>query len=326
MKLSGANVLVTGAGGFIGSHLSERLVELGASVRALVRYSSTSAAGWLDQSPVRREIDVVFSNVEDRDGVRRAVRGVDAIFHLAALIGIPYSYEAPAAYVRTNVDGTLNVLQAARDAGVGLVLHTSTSEVYGSAMFVPITEDHPLRGQSPYSATKIAADKLAEAFHLSFGVPVVTIRPFNTYGPRQSSRAVIPTIVTQVLAGHPVRLGSLRPSRDFTYVTDTVEGFVKAAEQPRPGDVFNLGTGTEITVGDLARTVMTRLGRSVPVEEDPDRVRPAGSEVERLCCDSSRARAALGWQPAVTLDEGLGRTIEWLTARPLASEPGRYVV
>jgi dTDP-glucose 4,6-dehydratase len=327
VPLANAKVLVTGAGGFIGSHLVERLTGLGASVRALVRYSSTGAAGWLDVSPVRRDVEIVLGNVEDRDGLRRAVAGVDTVFHLAALIGIPYSYDAPASYVQTNVVGTLNVLQAARDAGVRLVVHTSTSEVYGSAAFVPMTEEHPLRGQSPYAATKIGADKLVEAFHRSFGVPVVTVRPFNTYGPRQSERAVIPAIISQVLADQPVRLGSLEPTRDFTYVTDTVDGFIRAAESAMAvGQVVNLGTGTEISIGDLARRIMTRLGRTLPVLAEQERVRPAESEVDRLCSDNGRARMVMGWQPRVPLDEGLGATIDWLASRVGASRPGQYVV
>jgi len=327
VKLGGSKVLVTGAGGFIGSHLVERLTELGAHVRAMVRYNSTGSAGWLDQSPVRQDIDVVFSNVEDRDGVRKAMRGIDAAFHLAALIGIPYSYDAPDSYVRTNIGGTLNVLQAARDEQVGRVVHTSTSEVYGSAASVPMSEEHPLRGQSPYSATKIGADKLAEAFHLSFGLPVVTVRPFNTYGPRQSERAVIPAIVVQVAVSQRLRLGSLRPTRDFTYVTDTVEGFVRAAENDQSiGCVVNLGTGTEVSIGDLAHKIMAKLGRTVTVETEQERVRPAASEVERLCSDNSRARALLDWQPRVSLDEGLGRTIDWLTGRIDAGHYSRYVV
>lgn len=327
MKLANAKVLVTGAGGFIGSHLVERLCDLGADVRALVRYNSNSAAGWLDRSSVRPRIEIVFSNVEDPDGVRKAMRGVDAVFHLAALIGIPYSYDAPASYVRTNIGGTLNVLQAARDEQVALAVHTSTSEVYGSAAFVPMTEEHPLRGQSPYSATKIGADKLAEAFHLSFGLPVVTVRPFNTYGPRQSERAVIPTIVAQGMAGSALRLGNVRPTRDFTYVTDTVEGFVRAAESDRAiGAVVNLGTGTEVSIGELAQRIMTMLDRTVPVEAADERVRPAGSEVDRLCADNSRARTLLDWQPRVSLDEGLGRTIEWFAGRVDATQHSRYVV
>jgi NAD dependent epimerase/dehydratase len=327
VELAGRKVLVTGAGGFIGSHLVERLSERGANVCALVRYNSNSAAGWLDRSPVRQHVDVVFSNVEDRDGVRKAMHGVDAVFHLAALIGIPYSYDAPDSYVRTNIGGTLNVLQAARDQQVGLVVHTSTSEVYGSAAFVPMTEEHPLRGQSPYSATKIGADKLAEAFHLSFGLPVVTVRPFNTYGPRQSERAVIPTIVAQVLGGQRLRLGNLGPTRDFTYVTDTVEGFIRAAESDRAiGQVVNLGTGTEVSIGDLAERIMAKVGRTVPVEAEDERIRPTGSEVDRLCSDNARARALLEWQPRVSLDEGLGRTIEWLAGRVDSGDLTRYVV
>src|SRR5438270_1319427 len=226
--VSGKTVLVTGAGGFIGSHLTERLVALGARVRALVRYSSTGTWGWLDSSPVKRDIEVIAGDVADRDSVRRAVQGTEVVFHLAALVGIPYSYEAPRSYVRTNIEGTLNLLQAALDTGVHRFVHTSTSEVYGTARYVPIDEAHPLQAQSPYSATKIGADKLAETFHLSFGLPVVVVRPFNTYGPRQSARAVVPTIISQCLAGSQVKLGNLTPTRDLNFVTDTAEAFVKA--------------------------------------------------------------------------------------------------
>jgi NAD dependent epimerase/dehydratase len=327
VTLRGKRVLVTGAGGFIGSHLVERLIEAGASVRALVRYRSSGSAGWLDASPHRREIDILRGNVEDRDSVMSAARGVDVVFHLAALIGIPYSYESPASYVRTNVEGTLNVLQAAREENVGLVVHTSTSEVYGSAIRCPISEDHPLQGQSPYSATKIAADKLAEAFHLSFELPVVTVRPFNTYGPRQSTRAVIPTVISQVLGKRGVRLGSLQPTRDFTFVTDTVEGFVKAAEGAVAiGHVINLGTGTEISIGDLAQRIMEIIGYQVPIELDAERVRPSGSEVQRLCSDNTRARQWLEWEPRVSLDEGLARTVAWVTDNLGSSDRERYSV
>ena len=243
-------VLVTGAGGFIGSHLTERLVALGARTRALVHYNSAGAWGWLDDSPVKQYVEVFLGDVQDRDSLRAAVQGTDIVFHLAALIAIPYSYRAPISYVRTNVDGTLNVLQGSLDAGVKLVVNTSTSEVYGTARHIPINEEHPLQGQSPYSASKIGADKMAEAFHLSFGLPVATIRPFNTFGPRQSARAVIPTIVTQALTQPTVCLGNLAPTRDFSYVADTVEGFIRIAECPEAiGQVINVGSGLEISIG-----------------------------------------------------------------------------
>lgn len=313
MNWDAKRVLVTGAGGFIGSHLTERLVELGADVRAFVHYNALGTWGWLDHSAVREDIEVVAGDVTDRESVRQAMQGVEVAFHLAALIGIPYSYRAPASYVRTNVEGTLNVLQAARELGLERVVHTSTSEVYGTARRVPIDETHPLQGQSPYSASKIGADKMAEAYHLSFDLPVTTVRPFNTFGPRQSSRAVIPTIVTQCLAGQVVRLGSLEPTRDLNYVSDTVEGFVCAAATPAAvGRTVNLGSGREISVGELARLIASMMGEIITIESDTQRVRPAGSEVERLLADNTRARNLLAWNPRVSLEDGLQSTIDWI--------------
>lgn len=324
---AGRSVLVTGAGGFIGSHLCERLVELGADVRALVEYNSVGSWGWLDESPVRGKLEVVLGDVRDRDSTIAAVAGRGVVFHLAALIAIPWSYEAPAAYVETNVVGTLNVLRAAQLADVDRFVHTSTSEVYGTARYVPIDEAHPLQGQSPYAASKIGADKLAEAFHLSFAVPVVTVRPFNTYGPRQSARAVIPTIVTQLLAGRSVALGNLTPTRDFTYVTDTIDGFVKAAEaEDAVGRVVNLGTGMEIAIGDLAERIEAVLEKRAPIDLDPVRVRPAASEVERLCADAGEARRLLSWEPRVSLDEGLAATAEWIGRNLDRYRVGTYTV
>jgi dTDP-glucose 4,6-dehydratase len=311
-ELRGKKVLVTGAAGFIGSHLAERLAALGADVRAFVHYNSLGSTGWLDESASAADIDVYFGDIADRDSVRDAMAGRDIVFHLAALIGIPYSYVAPESYVRTNVTGTLNVLQAARETGA-LVIHTSTSEVYGTAQFVPITEAHPLQGQSPYSASKIGADQLAQSFHLSFGLPVVTVRPFNTYGPRQSLRAIIPTIITQALKGGGVRLGNLSPTRDLNFVSDTVEGFVCAASTAEAvGETFNLGSGREISIGDLVDLIARQIGRQISPAVDNERVRPSGSEVERLLADASRAREVLGWAPAVSLEDGIGRTLEWL--------------
>lgn len=310
---SGRRVLVTGAGGFIGSHLCERLVELGANVRALVEYNSLGSWGWLDDSPARAEMEVVLGDVRDRDSAVAAAAGSHVVFHLAALIAIPWSYEAPAAYVETNVVGTLNVLRAAQAASVELFVHTSTSEVYGTAQYVPIDEAHPLQGQSPYAASKIGADKIAESFHLSFGLPVATLRPFNTYGPRQSARAVIPTIVTQLVAGERVALGNLTPTRDFTYVVDTVEAFVRIAGVPAAvGRVLNVGSGKEIAIGELAERIEAVVAKRVPVEHDPARMRPPGSEVERLCADASDARHLLGWEPRISLDDGLVSTAEWI--------------
>lgn len=328
MNWTGKRVLVTGAGGFIGSHLAERLTELGARTRALVRYTSNGNWGWLDSSQRKGDMEVMLGDIRDRDSVREAMRDVDQVFHLAALIAIPYSYHAPDSYVQTNVVGTLNVLQTARDAGVERVVHTSTSEVYGTARYVPIDEKHPLQGQSPYSASKIGADKMAEAFHLSFGLPVVTVRPFNTYGPRQSARAVIPTIVTQCLAGQrTIRLGNLEPTRDLSHVFDTVEGFLAAAtSQQAVGQVLNLGNGKEISIGDLARRIAGLTGADVEIECDEQRVRPAGSEVERLLADNGQMRALTGWQPQMTLDDGLRGTIEWIRENMGRFRVGTYTV
>ena len=313
MSLKGKRVLVTGAGGFIGSHLTERLVKSGATVRAFVHYRGNGSRGWLDESSLRKEIEVVAGDVSDRDSVVSAMKGTEVVFHLAALIGIPYSYHAPESYVRTNIQGTLNVLQAGRDLGVERIVHTSTSEVYGTAQYVPIDEKHPLQGQSPYSATKIGADKLAEAFHLSFGLPVVTIRPFNTFGPRQSARAVIPTIITQCLAGSTVRIGSLHPKRDLNFVENTVDGFIAGGESASAvGQTFNVGAGSEISIGDLVHKIAKMLSRNVKIESDEARVRPSGSEVERLLADTAQAQSILKWRPAVSLDEGLQRTVEWI--------------
>src|SRR6185503_5194855 len=266
MSWNGQKVLVTGAAGFIGSHLAERLVALGANTRAFVHYNSSGSWGWLDRSLVRDQIEVVLGDVRDRESIDVAMKKVDVVFHLAALIAIPYSYDAPLSYVRTNVEGTLNVLQSARSQSVGKIVHTSTSEVYGTARSVPISEEHPLQGQSPYSASKIGADKIAESFYLSFGLPVVVVRPFNTFGPRQSARAVIPTIISPALRESAISLGNLEPTRDLNYVADTVVGFIKAAEAPNAvGEVINLGTGQEISIGKLAETILAMMGKRLPV-------------------------------------------------------------
>jgi NAD dependent epimerase/dehydratase len=325
--LKSKRILVTGAGGFIGSHLAERLVELGANVRALVHYNALGTWGWLDSTPVKNQMEVIAGNICDRDSVREAMQNTDIVFHLAALIAIPYSYHAPASYVQTNIEGTLNVLQVARELDVERVVHTSTSEVYGSARYVPIDEKHPLQGQSPYSASKIGADKMAEAFHLSFGVPVVTIRPFNTFGPRQSARAVIPAIITQVLAGDSIHLGNLHPTRDLNYVANTVEGFIHAASATNVvGQTINLGYGKEISIGDLAQLIASLLGRTVTIESDSQRVRPDGSEVDRLLADNTLARNVLGWEPQVSLEDGLFRTIEWVREHLDQYRPSIYVL
>jgi NAD dependent epimerase/dehydratase len=327
MNWSDKKVLVTGAGGFIGSHLTERLVELGAETRAFVRYSSTGSWGWLDQSPLKNDVEVVLGDIRDQDTVTHALAGVDIVFHLAALIAIPYSYQAPLSYVRTNVEGTLNVLQAAQRVESEIVVHTSTSEVYGTARTVPIDENHPLQGQSPYSASKIGADKIAESFHLSFGLPVVTVRPFNTFGPRQSARAVIPTIVTQALNGSEIRLGNLEPTRDLNFVADTVEGFIKAAETPKAiGETINLGSGREISIGDLAALILKLMNRDIPIALEDTRVRPENSEVDRLLADSRKGQSILGWKPKYSLEEGLAATIEWIRENSERYRTGVYVI
>ncbi|MGD9057369.1 MAG: GDP-mannose 4,6-dehydratase [Desulfobacterales bacterium] len=320
-------VLITGAGGFIGSHLTERLIELGADVRALVHYNALGTWGWLDQSEYRDDIEVVAGDIRDRDSVSKAAEGMEFIFHLAALIAIPYSYHAPLSYVRTNIEGTLNVLQAARQLNVKRIIHTSTSEVYGTARYVPIDENHPLQGQSPYAASKIGADKLAEAFHLSFQLPVVTVRPFNTFGPRQSARAVIPTIITQCLEGKSVNLGNLHPTRDLNYVSDTVEGFLKAASVgDAVGKTINLGSGQETRIKDLAEFIAGRLGRSMNIQSDKQRVRPPNSEVDRLLADNRLAQELLRWKPATSLEDGLKQTIEWVKAHLGRYRAGVYTV
>lgn len=313
--MKGKKVVVTGAGGFIGSHLVERLLEMGAAVRAFVHYNSLNSWGWLDTFPknVLKEIEVYRGDIRDFSGVREAVKNTDIVFHLAALIGIPYSYYSPDSYVETNIKGTLNVLQASRDASVGRVMVTSTSEVYGTAMSVPIDEHHRKQAQSPYSATKIAADFIAKSFFYSFGLPVTIVRPFNTFGPRQSLRAIIPTIVTQLLSGkREIKLGALQPRRDFVYVKDTVEGFVKIAEcGDTIGEEINICTGKAISIGELAQTVVQMLGSKARVVVDRDRLRPRRSEVQNLLGDNTKLRSFTNWTPEHSLEEGLSFTIEW---------------
>jgi dTDP-glucose 4,6-dehydratase len=327
MSWAGKRVLVTGAGGFIGSHLVERLVALQADVRGLVHYNALGTRGWLDASPVREQVTVIAGDVCDRESVRRAMKGTEVVFHLAALVGIPYSYEASESYVRTNVMGTLNVLQAAEELGVERLLHTSTSEVYGTARYAPIDEAHPLQAQSPYAATKVGADKLVEAYYLAYGLPVVTVRPFNTFGPRQSARAVVPTIIGQCLDGASLRLGNTTPTRDLNYVTDTVEGFVLAgAAAGVVGRTLNLGSGREISIGDLAKLINRLVGTPMKFERDAGRVRPEGSEVERLLADARLARDLLGWRPLVGLEEGLERTIAWMRENAKGWRPNVYAV
>ena len=312
-------ILVTGADGFIGSHLTETLVRRGHQVRAFVQYNSFGHWGWLDQSPeeIRQSLDVFAGDVRDPHGVRTALQGCDAVLHLAALIGIPYSYHSPDAYVDTNVRGTLNLVQAARDLGIQRLVHTSTSEVYGTARYVPIDEEHPLQGQSPYSATKIGADQIALSFHRAFGTPVVVARPFNTFGPRQSARAVIPTVIVQIANGQRrLRLGALHPTRDFNYVKDTVEGFIAMLEpEAAVGEVINLGSNHEISIGDTVALIAEVMGAEVEIETDDQRLRPEKSEVERLWADNTKARELLHWTPAYGGREGLRRalveTVAW---------------
>jgi dTDP-glucose 4,6-dehydratase len=308
-------VLVTGAGGFIGSHLVEGLVRVGYRVRAFVRYNSRQDWGLLSKlDPALFEhVEVISGDLQDAGAVEAAMRGTRIAFHLGALIAIPYSYLHPDEVVAVNVLGTLNVLNAARRHGVERLVHTSTSEVYGTARYVPMDEGHPLQGQSPYSASKIAADKIAESYWRAFGVPVVTVRPFNTYGPRQSTRAVIPTIITQALTAERVVLGSLAPRRDFTFVTDTVAGFLKAATaRCEHGTTVNLGTGRDVSIHEVARLVFSIIGRPLEIATDDDRVRPKDSEVDRLCSDPSLAAELLDSRPEVSLEEGLTRTVAWM--------------
>ena len=309
-----SKILITGADGFIGSHLTEAAVRAGYDVRAFVLYNSFGSWGWLDQcgADVRGQFEAFAGDVRDPNGVRTAMKGCDAVLHLAALIAIPYSYHSPDTYVDTNVKGTLNVVQAARDLGVARVVHTSTSEVYGTARFVPITEEHPLQGQSPYSASKIGADQIALSFYSSFGTPVTVVRPFNTYGPRQSARAVIPTVMTQIASGmRRIKLGALTPTRDFNYVEDTVAGFLAALRSERGlGEVINTGSGFEISIGDTARLIAEVMETEIEIVSDEQRLRPEKSEVERLCAANAKARELLGWEPRYAGLDGLRRLLQ----------------
>jgi NAD dependent epimerase/dehydratase len=311
--MKGKRVLVTGAGGFIGSHLCEALVTKGCEVKSFVRYNSRNSWGWLEHSPCKGQLEVITGDIRDFDSVKDVMRNVDIVFHLAALIGIPYSYVSSLAYVKTNVEGTYNILRSAKELGTEKVVITSTSEVYGTAQFTPITEEHPINPQSPYSATKASADFLAMSFYRSFDLPVSVVRPFNTYGPRQSARAIIPNIIAQALAREEIFLGSLFPTRDFSYVDDTVKGFVQAASSNKSvGEVINIGSGSEVSIEQLAGEIISLVKKQVKISLDNERVRPLKSEVKQLVADNTKAKRLIGWEPTVSLKDGLKNTIEWV--------------
>jgi NAD dependent epimerase/dehydratase len=330
VNIKNKNVVVTGAGGFIGSHLTEELVRRGANVKAFVHYNSRNDWGLLEllKEDVLSEVEVVSGDITDPFFVKTATKDADIIFHLAALIGIPYSYIAPESYVNVNIKGTLNVLQAGLDNEVDKIVHTSTSETYGTAEYTPIDEAHPLKGQSPYSASKIGADKMAESYYRSFDLPVAIIRPFNTFGPRQSARAIIPTIISQALMKDEVHVGSLSPVRDLTFVKDTVNGFIEIGISEKSiGEVINIGTGSGVTIGELLQRILRILGKEdISVVEDTDRIRPDKSEVMELICDNSKATQLLEWSPQYTLDEGLAETIEWMQNHINLYKTDNYVV
>lgn len=329
MDWCNVKVLVTGAAGFIGSHLTERLISEGADVSVFIRYNSRNDIGQLKfiEPNKLKDLKIIAGDLRDEDAVRKAVKGVDTVFHLGALIAIPYSYIHPQEVIDTNINGSLNVFLAANEFGVRRVVHTSTSEVYGTAQYVPIDEKHPLQGQSPYSASKIGADKIAESFFCSYNLPISTVRPFNTYGPRQSARAVIPTIISQALMRDTINLGSLTPLRDFTFVSDTVAGFLGIAEQEKAiGKTINIGVGAPISIGDLALKIFTLLGKKLDIQNADSRVRPGNSEVMCLHCDNTLAKSILNWSPEVNLDSGLQKTIEWIQANLNQFNPNQYAV
>ncbi|MCM2266186.1 MAG: SDR family NAD(P)-dependent oxidoreductase [Elusimicrobiales bacterium] len=322
-------VFITGGSGFIGSHLTERLVTSGAKVTALLEYTPYNDLGCLRHLPksVLSHIELAPGDLRDPEMIKKLLRGKDVVFHLGALVGIPYSYVNPREVFEVNATGTLNLLLAARDAGASKVVTTSTSEVYGTALYTPIDEDHPLQAQSPYSASKIAADKVAEAFHKTYGVPVATLRPFNTYGPRQSDRAIIPTIIIQALRKKQITLGSLTPRRDMNYVLDTVDGFIKTAESPKAiGQAINIGTGRDISVGELAAAILKVTGKKARIVTTSARKRPKGSEVMQLLCDNSRAKELIGWEPKTSLEAGLRHTVDWMRAHMEGYDPDKYQI
>jgi NAD dependent epimerase/dehydratase len=321
-------VLITGAGGFIGSHLTELCVESGCKVKAFVHYNSKNQWGWLEHSPVLNEIEIICGDIRDYDSVYDALDGCDTVFHLAALIGIPYSYVSPQAYLKTNIEGTYNILQAARQRELGNILITSTSETYGTAQYVPIDEKHPMVGQSPYSASKISADQLALSYYHSFDLPVKIVRPFNTYGPRQSARAIIPTVITQILSGKTnLHLGNLNPTRDLTFVKDTASGFLEISNsQNLNGEITNIGMNDEISINHLVTLIANLLKTEISIVTQDTRVRPEKSEVERLLCDNKKLKSNTSWKPKYTLDEGLNETIEWLSQNLNYYKPNIYNV
>lgn len=329
MYFNGKEALVTGAGGFIGSHLCEALVKSGAKVTAMIRYSSGSSWGNLEFIPsqIKSELQTEVGNIEDPEILTKLMRSKDIVFHLAALISIPYSYDAPRSYVRTNVEGTLNVMEAARRENVEKIIHTSTSETYGTARYTPINEDHSLQGQSPYSATKIGADKIVESYHKSFDLPVVTVRPFNTYGPRQSMRAIIPTIISQALSQPEIRLGALNPTRDLNYVEDIARGFLRAAEvNESAGETINLGFGKDISIGDLAKNILSLMNCDKQITQENKRMRPDNSEVMRLVCDNAKARRIIDWEPTYSLEDGLLKTIDFVSKHIDAYKAGVFAL
>jgi len=321
-------VLVTGSGGFIGSHLAEKCIEKGYTVRAFVRYNSNNRWGWLDSSPYKKDFEVITGDIRDFDSVYNAVKGCDAVFHLAALIGIPYSYTSPLAYIKTNIEGTYNILQASKELDVSHILVTSTSETYGTAQYVPIDENHPAVGQSPYSATKIAADQLAISYYRSFGLPVKIVRPFNTYGPRQSARAIIPTIISQILAGKKeIKVGSLNPTRDLTFVSDTCRGFLEIFKSESLfGEVTNIGMNEEISIQNLINLIIQIMDVDVKIVSEQDRLRPESSEVERLMCNNKKITENTNWRPEYNLNKGLIETIKWIKKNINLYKPEIYNV